>query len=190
MAKIQPSASRVIITEIPEGLRIVIPYTRSWFVIGFLGFWICGWAVAEVLVPAEFLKGNIPPEGESLMFAWLVVWTVGGLLAIYAWLWQVMGKEIVTVRGQTLTTRCDIGGLGFDKKYDLPQLRNLRVDPVGFNPLDVSAVLQLWGIGGGAIAFDYEARTYRFGAGLDAAEAKQIVTAIKKHCRIQESVPM
>lgn len=187
MAKMQPSASRVLITDTPEGLRMVIPYSRSWFVIGFLGFWICGWAVAEVMVPAQFLQGNALPEGESLMYAWLGVWTAGGLLAIYAWLWQVMGKEIVTVQGQTFTTRRDIGGFGCDKVYDLVQMRDLRVGPVEFNPLDVSAVLQLWGIGGGVIAFDYGARTYRFGAGLDEAEAKQAVAAIKKRYRIQDS---
>ena len=61
-------------------------------------------------------------------------------------------------------------------------MKNLRVAPIGFNPLDISAALQLWGIGGGAIAFDYEAKTLRFGAGLDETEAKQVVTAIQKRC--------
>lgn len=186
MARKQPPASRIIITDTPEGLRVVIPYRRSWFVSGFLGFWISGWAVAEVMVPVQFLKGNAPAEGASLMYAWLAVWTVGGLLAIYAWLWQVIGKEIVTVHGQTLTTRRDVGGFGFDKVYDLVQMRNLHVEPAGFHPLDVSAALQLWGIGGGVIAFDHGARTYRFGAGLDEAEADQAMTAIQKRCRIRE----
>ena len=100
-------------------------------------------------------------------------------------LWQVLGKEIVTVRGQTLQTRRDIGGFGFGKEYDLPRMRDLRVEQVGFNPLEFSSSLQLWGIGGGTIAFDYGAKTYRFGAGLDEAEAKLAVTAIKKRHRIQ-----
>ncbi len=120
------------------------------------------------------------------MLAWLGVWTVGGLFAIYAWFWQVMGKEIVTVHGQAFTTRRDIGGLGFDKEYDLVQMRDLRIGQIGFNPLELSSSLQLWGVGGGVIGFDYGARTYRFGAGLDEAEAKQIVTAIKQRYRIPE----
>jgi hypothetical protein len=121
------------------------------------------------------------------MLAWLGVWTVGGAFAIYAWLWQVMGKEIVTVHGQMFTIRRDIGGFGFDKEYDLVQMRDLRVGHLGVNPLDFSSSLQLWGVGGGVIAFDYGARTYRFGAGLDEAEAKQVVTAIKQRYRIQDS---
>jgi hypothetical protein len=187
MARKQPPASRIIMTNTPEGLRVVIPYRRSWFVSGFLGFWISGWAVAEVMVPAQFLMGKAPAEGASWMYTWLAVWTVGGLLAIYAWLWQVIGKEIVNVHGQTFTTRRDIGGFGFDKVYDLVQMRNLRIEPAGFHPLDLSTALQLWGIGGGVIAFDYGARTYRFGTGLDETEANQAMTAIKKRCRIRES---
>lgn len=139
------------------------------------------------MVSKQFLQGDAPPEGESFMLAWFAVWTVGGLLAIYAWLWQVMGKEIVIVHGQTFTTRRDVGGFGFDKEYDLLQMRDLRTAQVGFNPLDLSSSLQLWGIGGGVIAFDYGVRTVRFGAGLDEVEAKEIVTAITQRYRIQEN---
>jgi len=121
------------------------------------------------------------------MLAWLGVWTVGGVVAIYAWLWQLMGKEIVTVHGQTFTVRRDIGGFGFEKEYELVQMRDLRVGPVGMNPMDFSSSLQLWGVGGGMIAFDYGARTHRFGAGLDEAETKQVVTAITQRSRIQTS---
>lgn len=104
------------------------------------------------MVPAHFLKGNAPADGESLRYAWLAVWTVGVLLAIYARLWQVIGKEIVTMHGQTVTTRRDIGGFGFDKGHDLVQMRNLCVEPAQFIPWDISSAPQLWGIGGGAIA--------------------------------------
>lgn len=187
MAKIQSSASRITVMDTLGELRIIIPGRRSWFVICVLGFWICCWAVAEVMVASQFLNGDAPPEGELFMLAWFGVWTVSGILAIYAWLWQVFGKEIVTVRGQMFKTRRDIGGFGFEKEYDLLQMRNLRVEPVGFNPLDFSSSLQLWGIGGGVIAFDHGPRTYRFGAGLDEVEAKQAVTAIKERYRIQES---
>ncbi len=187
MAKIQPADSRITITDTPQGLRIVMPCRRSWFVICLLGFWICGWAVAEVMVAIQFLNGDAPPEGEFFMLTWFGVWTVSGVFAIYAWLWQVLGKEIVNVHGQRFRIRRDIGGFGFDKEYDLLQMRDLRVGQVAFNPLEFSSSLKLWGIGGGVIAFDYGIRTYRFGTGLDEAEAKHVVTAIKQRYRIQDS---
>jgi hypothetical protein len=190
MAKVLPADARVTIADTPEGLRIVMPCRRSWMVILFLAFWICGWAVAEVMIAIQLLNGDAPPEGEFFMLTWFGVWTVSGVLAIYAWLWQVLGKEIVTVRGQTFTTRRDIAGFGFDKEYDLRQMRDLRVASVGFSPVDFSNSLQLWGVGGGVIAFEYGARTYRFGAGLDETEAKQIVAAAKQRSHIRDSPPV
>lgn len=187
MAKRQPAESRIAMTNIAEGLRIVMPCRRSWFVICFLAFWLCGWAVAEVMVANQFMKGDSPPEGELFMLAWFGVWTIGGVVAIYAWLWQLIGKEIVTVHGQTFITRRDIGGLGFDKEYSLVQMRDLRMRFVAASPLELSSSFQLWGIGGGVIAFDYGGRTIRFGAGLDDAEARQVVAAITQRYRISES---
>ena len=186
MAKLQPSDSRITIADTAEGLRIVMPCRRSWFVICFLTFWLWGWAVAEVMVANQLMMGDGPPEGELFMLAWLGVWTVGGVVAIYAWLWQLMGKEILTARGQTFTVRRDIGGLGFEKKYDLVQMRDLRARPVGLKSVDLSSSFHLWGVGG-IIAFDYGPRTYRFGAGLDEAETKQVLTSIKQRYTIPET---
>lgn len=189
MAKRQPADSRITTINTAEGFCIGIPCRRSVFVIGFLAFWICGWGVAEIMVAKQLVSGDAPPDGEWFMLAWLGVWTIGGGVAIYAWLWQVMGKEILTMRGQTFTVRRDIGGFGFDKAYDLVQMRDLRIGQIGFDPVNVSSSLQLWGVGGGVLAFDYGARTYRFGAGLDEAEAKQVVIAIKQRYRISETTP-
>lgn len=179
MAQPCGSGSRVLITETPGSLRLVIPYSRSWVVTGFLGFWLCAWAVAEVVIPFRFLQGEEPTSEWPLLVAWLVVWTVAGIMAVYAWCWQVMGKEIVIVEDGRLTLRRDIGGVGWNRVYDEEKVRALRAEPVAFDPLDLSMALQLWGIGGGAIAFDYEAKTRRFGIGLDEAEATRAVAVIK-----------
>jgi hypothetical protein len=39
--------------------------------------------------------------------------------------------------------------------------------------------MQFWGIGGGPVTFDYGARTFRFGASVDEAEARDIVNQLK-----------
>jgi hypothetical protein len=135
------------------------------------------------------LKGEVPQGEEGLMLAWLGVWTASGLAALVALQWQVMGKEIVTVQGQTLQTQREGGGIGFRKEYDVPQMANLRVENPKFSPLDVSSSLQLWGIGGGLIAFEYGTKTRRFGTGLDDAEAKQVVESLKRRFKIAERSP-
>lgn len=166
-----------------------MPNRRSLFVIGMLVFWVCAWGVGEVIGSTTWLKGEVPPGEEGLMLAWLGVWTVSGLAALVGLQWQVMGKEIVTVQGETLTTQREGGGIGFPKEYDVQQMANLRVDPPRFSPFDVSASFQLWGIGGGVIAFESDGKTRRFGAGLDEAEAKQVVDSLKRRFKIAERFP-
>ena len=82
------------------------------------------------------------------------------------------------MHGHTLTTRRDIGGYGFDKEYDLTRVRDLRVSAMGRSAWDYSGILEFLGLGGGLVAFDYGAKTYRLGAGLDEAEAKFVVRKI------------
>lgn len=189
VAKRRPSPPRITITDQPDELHIVIPCRRSLFVIFFLGFWVCGWAVGEVMAPIQFLEATPQPGEEWLILAWFVVWTVGGVLAIYAWLWQVMGKETVTVRGTIFSTRREIRGFGFGKDYDLMQINDVRLGQEKFDPMDITSALQLWGIGGGVIAFESAGKTRRFGTGLDEAEAKQVMEALKRRLRIAERPP-
>lgn len=134
-------------------------------------------------------RGEVPAGEEGLMLAWLGVWTVSGLAAILALQWQIMGKEIVTVHELTIKTRGEGGGIGFPKEYALHEMANLRVEQPRFSPFDVSASFQLWGIGGGEIAFESGGKTQRFGTGLDEAEAKQIVDVLKRRIRISERPP-
>lgn len=189
MAKRRPSTPRITITDQPDELRIVIPNRRSWFVIGMLAFWVCAWGVGEVMGSTTLYKGEVPPGEEGLMLAWLGVWTVSGVAALVALQWQVMGKEIVTVQGQTLQMQREGGGIGFGKEYDVQQMVNLRMEQPRFSPFDVSASLQLWGIGGGVIAFESGGKTRRFGTGLDEAEAKQVVEALKRRFKVAERPP-
>ena len=187
MTKPNPSAYRVTVTDGPGGLGLLIPPKRNWFIILFMGFWLCIWAACEIMIPAQFLNGEIPGITVVFILAWLGAWTVGGAFAIYLWLWNLMGRQIIAMHGHTLTTRRDIGGYGFDKEYDLTQVRDLRVSVMKFRAWDFSASLEFLGLGGGLVAFDYGAKTYRLGAGLDEAEAKFVIRKITDRYSIVKS---
>jgi hypothetical protein len=55
--------------------------------------------------------------------------------------------------------------------------------------MDITSALQLWGIGGGVIAFESGGKTRRFGTGLDEAEAKQVLESLKRRFKIAERSP-
>ena len=143
----------------------------------FLPAWLVGWAVGEVTVLAKFVS-DPPEDGEGLfLLAWLVLWTGAGTLFIFFWLWNLLGKEIVAVDEETLTVRYALGRVGWTRRFDRREVRDPRVSPSGMT--DFRSSFGWWLGGGGTIAFDYGARTYRFGHGLDEAEAKHVVDELR-----------
>jgi hypothetical protein len=180
MAKVKPNAARATLSTSPKGLEITIPSRKNIFLILFLAVWLIGWAVGEVTVPSIFIKGNKDTGALFFVVAWFVAWTIGGAIAIYTWLWNVAGKEKVTINNLSLTIKRELFGYGREKEYEASHISNLRVSPQPFNPFNFSASLQFWGIGGGVLAFDYGSRTYRFGSGIGEAEANHIIERIKE----------
>jgi hypothetical protein len=104
---------------------------------------------------------------------WLVLWTIGGLFATFVWLWNLAGKEIVTLDDEALAIRYAIGPAGWTRRFDRAEVRDLRVSQSA--SMDFRSAFGWWLGGSGTIAFDYGARTYRFARGIDEAEAKQVV---------------
>jgi hypothetical protein len=184
MAKVIPSKERAIISTRPNGLEIVIPSKKNIFLILFLSAWLVGWAVGEVSVPTQFIKGVKDTSALIFLSAWFIAWTIGGGFTIYIWLWNISGKERITINNLSLIVKRELFNHGREKEYEITHISNLRVSAQPFNPFNFSASLQFWGVGGGVLAFDYGARTYRFGSGVDEAEANHIIERIKSQYKL------
>jgi len=181
--KVEPSQPRFRWEDHLGRLRVTLPARRNWLVLIFLSAWLVGWVFGEVMVPTQ-LFGRTGKTGVDLFAAaWLVMWTIGGGFAIYIWLWNLVGREVIDVDSQSLRIKRAVGRWGRIREFGLTHVRALRVAPQAFNPMDFSSGLRFWGVGGGIIAFDYGAKTYRFGSALDEAEAKQVLA------RLAERVP-
>ncbi len=184
MVRVEIPQRRSTINDSPSGCEIVIPAKRNFFIIAFLGFWTIGWACGEVFAIRQLFfmpKGQNFPE--IFLLAWLGAWTVGGAFAIYTWLWTVSGKERIRLRPAALSMKRDVLGFGRTREFDLNHVANIRVSTQNYNPFDFSSGMRFWGLGGGLIAFDYGAKTFRFGASIDEAEAKEIVNELAKRHR-------
>jgi hypothetical protein len=187
MARIQVPAARATFSESSEGLLITIPANKNWFAILFLGFWLAIWLSGEVSVSRELIPGRSinraypRPQrefGEQLfLVAWLVLWSVGGAIAVTSLLWNLAGVEKVLLGASTLTTKREVLGIGPTKEYELPSMSNLRIS-AGTRPSN-NRLSPFQILSGGTIAFDYGARTFRFGIGLDEAEAQQVIDQLK-----------
>jgi hypothetical protein len=172
MAAIEPPEPRATVVREATGLRITIPVKRSLVMSLFLTVWLGLWGVGGGTALLGTLRGE---KGDWLVLAFLAVWIACCGFGVYLWLWQLAGQEVVVVRPRSLILRREILGFGRSREFDLRHVRDLRVSPSPAAARDWGAGLQSWGIAIGPLAFDYGARTYRFGGGVDEAEAKDLV---------------
>jgi hypothetical protein len=178
MARVAVPAAKASISDTPDGLVISIPATKSWGTIAFIGFWLCMWAFGEFSVIHQLATGKPQGSGNLFMVGWLGAWTVGGCAAMYAWLWNMTGHEIVSLTPTSLAIRRDVLGFGRSSEYDLQSVKNLRIDKIPINSR-YNQGFSLQSYFGGTIAFDYGAKTFRFGGGIDEAEASHLIELLK-----------
>jgi hypothetical protein len=176
MARVAVLTAKASVFDTPAGLVINIPSAKSWFLILFLGFCLCEWLLGEVSAIRSLAIGKMASGKTLFVVVWLVGWTVGGCYFIYVWLWNLAGHEIVSLTPASLTIRRDILGFGRSGEYDLPSLKNLRIAPTFGN---TNSNFPKPSLVGGTIAFDYGAKTFRFGGGLDDAEASHLIDVLK-----------
>ena len=177
MARVAVPTAKASVFDTPAGLVINTPSTKNFGLILFLGFWLCGWLLGEVSAIRSLAIGKTAAGKSLFVVVWLAGWTVGGAAAIYFWLWNIAGHEIVSLTPTSLTIRRDILGFGRSREYDLPSVKNLRI-PLTLANTNLTIPAQSFG-GGGTIAFDYGAKTFRFGGGLADAEASHLIDVLK-----------
>ena len=147
--------------------------------------WLAAWAFAEIFIGGMVLKGvlgNGKIEAPiPFIFIWIIGWTIGGVFAIYIFLWQIIGKEEIEITTYSITIYQVVLFFRRSKEYASEYINDLRTSPVGINEMyHRSRSLAIYGIGNGVIAFDYGAGTIRFGNGVEEAEGKQIIAEIQQ----------
>ena len=188
MARVPVPAARATLTESSEGLLITIR-AGTWYAIPFFGFWLAMWRFGEIIATREIIFGhshNVSHlsareefDGKLFLVAWLALWSVGGTFAIISLLWNLAGVEKVLRGPSILTTKREVLGIGPVREYELRSVSNLRISANPRSPSNRISPFQL--LNGGIIAFDYGAKTFRFGIGLHEPEAQQIIDRLKSH---------
>ena len=173
---VEPQAARFHVEVTPDGLRAVIPARRNWFVMLFLIAWLGGWVFGEVSASGELLRHGDKTPTAFLAF-WLLGWTLGGAFAATAVVWQLAGREVISVSSNTLLHRAEAFGFGWNRSYKASEVRNFRSTEYSSNAFTNQRAWfpPVTGSGFGPVAFDYGARTIRMAPSLEEAEARMLV---------------
>jgi hypothetical protein len=177
--RVEPSKPRYTTSSEAGVLTVACPPRRNWLILLFLMAWLGAWTVGGISALGEVTK---PGEHQAFMVFWLVAWAVGELWVLVVVLWQLAGLEELLIAQGNLVHRASIAGIGRTREFAGAEVKNLRSSPqmLPFWMDQSSFTPPIFGSGHGAIAFDYGAKTYRVGSGLDEAEARQIVATLSK----------
>lgn len=181
MSIVQPASARHHADLMGGQFVIVIPSRKQWFHILFLAFWLVGWFFGWTSAAAELFMYPSSPDG--FLVIWLIGWTVGGIYAASTLFWMLFGQDRVEITYDAFHVRRQIAGIGHTKSFEMVSVSDLRVvqypPPRSMWKNNRNNVSTVWKLDG-PITFDYGAKTYHFGDGVDEAEAKQIVTRIQQ----------
>ena len=151
---------------------------KKWGLILFSPIWLAGWTVGGFFAIIRILSNLNLFDAFFLIF-----WLLAEIFVLYAWLWNVCGKEIIKSVGNRIIIKNDIFGFGFANQYQISKISKLRAS--GFYGFADKFNFSRWNISGGTITFDYEGKSIRFGLLLDEEEAKEAVRILKKKLNIK-----
>jgi hypothetical protein len=190
----QPLSARYTIDTDASSLRLIIPSRRNWFQIIVTGIWSIFWflitlsVIGGVVIQTMVGIFNPGPNGEpfsvgtlfpgAFLCVWSTMWILGGLFALYMLARQLIGREIIEISSQSISITPKVIGFEKTKTYAAASIKELRVSPY---------IPQSSWMGGtnhqflmrntGTLAFDYGAKTIRFGD-MDEAEAKMALAEL------------
>jgi len=179
----RPYNGHATFNETYNGLEVIIPTKKNWFIIIFLGAWLGGWTMGELLVISSltgFLGGQMGFGNLFLLF-WLCGWTTGGFFAFKTFLWNLKGKEVINFGQGYLSI--EKKGMLFSKPktYDLKEMKKIRVQEDNNDNGFWGGQRNNFGTfnSNGTLRFDYGLQTVKFASGIDEAEANYILNKLK-----------
>jgi hypothetical protein len=169
-------------TRVPGGIDIAMPSRRNFVLILFFTGWLCGWAFGEFHAIRELLGYATTMrhhgDGDAFIALLLCMWTLGGAIALASLAYMLAGVERARFSSSEVVLRREAFGIGRSRRYDPKRVVHLRaVETLPFNGLYGRSRLP-FGSNDGTLAFDYGAKTIRFGASLDYAEARMVLDDI------------
>ena len=161
--------------EVSGGRRVAVrPEPSTGWLIGGLVY-ILVYSVLLVLMLAAITAGGLWVSLGALVGFLVAIAGMAVPWVAFIVAWLATGSEEVTVAHGVITIDTRVLGLSRTRHYALADARDMRVEPrVGMNRRIVLA----YAFDQGAVAFDYGARSVRFGRRLSSWEGGQVVEAL------------
>ena len=102
-------------------LLIEIPPRGVGFDSMFLFLWLCGWTAGLVLAFDLLLR-----KPHAFILLWLVAAVLAEMVALYAFLWPILGREVVGVNRHVVVRLRRMLGVSFKKEFPMDEVLDVK----------------------------------------------------------------
>jgi hypothetical protein len=177
---VKPPAPRHTISDLGDHLAVHIPSLKYWPVLLVSSMWFVMWlAMAIGSVVGVFTTKITGPSDVLFAVIWLGIVFGIGMPIVYGFCWQIIGYEEILVSRQAIKIGQVALGLRTQKEYSADYIKDLRSSSADSDFMGRTFVFPFTKNRSGAVAFDYGAKTFKFGSGVEEAEGKQIIAEIQ-----------
>jgi len=127
------------------------------------------------------LRVEIPTKKNVFLILFLAAWLVGWVISELAvpLSFSNKGKDVAfLIFAVVWLIGWTVAGIFTMYAWFWLVIGKELMSPMGYNPGDYRWAMQVWGVSGGVLAFDYGAKMYHFAIGVGAAEANEILKKI------------
>ena len=169
-----PPAPGSRVQELGDQLIVRFRAHRSWGTIAFLTFWLTFWTWAGI-----FAFVALPDAGwgeRAFLFVWLCGWLVGECGAGVAILWQLFGREVLTITPEDLEVRREIERFARTTRYDTALVHDIQAARA-LGDEDEKPRKDF------CLAVSYDKLTVRIGEGMGEREAEWVASTVLTRIR-------
>ncbi len=140
------------------------------------------WVYGEIVIIGR-LFSNEEQNPDAFIVIFACGWTLSGMLAMFVWLWNNKGRELIRINDDELKRSREYVWFSRSKIYQTAYISKLRISDLSPTSLEMGGGMEFWGLTGGSICFDYKSSLGKIGLGIDEAEAGRIIEVIKARYR-------
>lgn len=152
-----------------------------WLLIVFIALWsLAAFVLVAILLYGLFLKPNRLLSFIPVLFLLLIA----SFLGVNYVLWQIRGKEQISVSRKGISLKSSNGLLKFQSFISFDEFEAVEVN----NSQSKSFLVRFWGIGGGGVLIKYLGRSRKIGQDLSLKESQKICNRLSQLINENKSV--
>lgn len=157
---------------------ILLKRRPNWAIVIYTGIWLL--AATGIFITLTFGVLTNPRKVDFFLIFTILLLIICGSLILKIFLWNLRGKEKLTITDKELVLE-KLGTIfSTQKKYEIELVSNFSLNKNIDNFFSSIFRPTIWGLRGGKIVFKYQEKSIYLGQTLDATESQKLIDKLNE----------